>query len=196
MNLRTFALIGLLAFSGASVALAQEPPAPQQGRGPAMMGQGWGAGMMGGGWGQGMMGYGGGRGYGYGMMGQGGGYMMGGCGMMGYGPSDDGSYADGRIAFLKAELKITDAQEAVWKDYADALLSNSQVMASMHRQMFDTFQKGERSALKLLDLHINGMKSRLSALEALKPKTEALYQSLSADQRKKADELLPAMGCM
>jgi hypothetical protein len=40
------------------------------------------------------------------------------------------------------------------------------------------------------------MKSRLAALEALKPVTEALYNALSAEQRKKADDVLPVMGCI
>ncbi|MCE9651087.1 MAG: Spy/CpxP family protein refolding chaperone [Parvibaculum sp.] len=160
---------------------------------------GYWSGMMGGGWGSGMMG-GGNRGYGPGMMtGQGfGPGMMGGCGMMGYGrdASDDDSYADGRIAFLKAELKITAAQSAVWSNYADALTVNSQAMVSMHKQMFSTFKQDDRSALKFLDLHIQAMKSRLAALEALKPVTEALYNALSAEQRKKADDVLPVMGCI
>lgn len=202
MNLRTLALAGLLALSATSVAVAQETPAPQPGSGPAMMGQGWGGGMRGGGWGQGMMGYGGGRGYGSGMMmggGWGAGMMGGGCGMMGYGAAggDFDTYVEGRIAFLKAELKITKDQEAIWQDYADALTTNAQVMASMHKQMAEAFQKGDSSPMQFFDLHINAMKSRLAALEALKPATEALYKALSADQRKKADDVLPMMGgCM
>lgn len=200
MNLRTFALIGLLALSGASLAMAQETAAPPPASGQPAPGYGWGSGMMGGGWGgHGMMGYGAGRGYGPGMMmgyGGGPGMMGGGWGMMGYGAGGDfDSYIEGRIAFLKAELKITKDQESVWQAYADALTSNAEVMASMHKQMAAAFQKGASSPTQLFDLHINAMKSRLAALEALKPATEALYKALSADQRKKADELMPMMGC-
>lgn len=201
MKLRTLALAGLLALSSAPLALAQESSTPQQPAGRATTGYGWGYGMMGNGWGHGMMGYGGGRGYGPGMM-MGGGYgpgmMGGGWGMMGYGAAggDFDSYIEGRIAFLKAELKITKDQESVWQDYADALTTNAQVMASMHKQMYEAFQKGDSSPTQLFDLHINAMKSRLAALEALKPATDALYNALSPDQRKKANDLLPMMGGM
>jgi len=76
------------------------------------------------------------------------------------------------------------------------LRTNSQVMISMHKQMYEAFQQNNGSAVRFLDLQIGFMKSRLAALEQLKPATEALYKTLSDDQRKKADEILPVMGCM
>jgi hypothetical protein len=192
MTFRAIALAGLVALSLTTAASAEEPQTPPS-YGWGMMGQGWGPGMMGGGWG--MMG---GRGYGGGYMMQGVGGM--GCGMMGYrragAGADYDTYVDGRLAFLKAELKITPAQEDVWNTYADALRTRSQVMASMHKQMFETFQKNDRSPVTFLDLHIQAMKSQLAALEALKPATEALYKSLAKEQREKADDILPVMGCM
>lgn len=205
MNIRTFALAGLLVLSPISIASAADTDTPRQQHGPGTMTGGgmMDGGMMGGGMmGGGMMGGGmmGGGMMGGGMMGRGG--MMGGCGMMGGGMMGYGSganynsYVDGRIAFLKAELKITDAQSDAWNGYADALRANSQVMASMHKQMFDASQQNDRSAVKLMDLHVSAMKSRLAALETLKPATEALYKTLSKEQRGKADDLLPFMGCM
>ncbi|MGB3809783.1 MAG: Spy/CpxP family protein refolding chaperone [Parvibaculum sp.] len=183
MNIRASALIGLLALFCVTAVAAEEPKSPQPGFWSGMMGQGWGNGMMGRG-----------QGYGPGMMRQGyDGGPMGGCGMMGGGSN---SYVDGRIAFLEAELKITAAQKAAWTEYADALRSNSQIMASMHKQMAEAFRKDERSAMKFLDFHIQAMKSRIAALEALKPATEALYKVLTEEQRKKADDLIPVMGCM
>ncbi len=180
MNIRQSVLAVLFAFFCVTAVSADEAGSSRPGY--------W-SGMMGGGWGSGMMGGGGNRAYGPG--------MMGGCGMMGFGrgASDDDSYADGRIAFLKAELKITDAQNGVWNAYADALRGNSQVMVTMHKQMSGGFKSDDRSALKFLDFHIQAMKSGLAALEALKPATEALYNALSAAQRKKADDVLPVMGC-
>ncbi|MGB5949966.1 MAG: Spy/CpxP family protein refolding chaperone [Parvibaculum sp.] len=211
MKLRLAALITLLALFCIPIAIAQEASPQQQGNRPGMMGQGrgpgpgwgqgWGPGMMGGwgpgmmgGWGRGMMGYGygGGRGWGPG--------MMGGCGMYGYRAGSDGadidSYVEGRLAFLKAELKITDAQGAAWNAYADAQRANAQVMASMHKQMFEALRSNDRSAVNFFDLHIRMMKSRLAALEALKPATEGLYKVLSAEQKQRADDLLPFMGCL
>jgi hypothetical protein len=45
--------------------------------------------------------------------------MMGDCPMMGMMMgADTSTFTEGRIAFLKAELAITDAQKAVWEAYA------------------------------------------------------------------------------
>lgn len=67
-------------------------------------------------------GYGSGYGMGYGNM-----PMM---GMM-----NGGQRVEGRLAFLKTELKITKAQEAVWDDYAKALRANAQQMTAMMKIM-------------------------------------------------------------
>lgn len=197
----TFAL-GLTLTAPAAMAQDNDTTAPQpgygmmggwgQGMGPGMMGQG--RGMRGGGYGYGMMGGG------YGMMGGGYGMMGGGCGMMGWGASggDYDTYLDGRIAFLKAELKITADQEAAWNEYADAMRTNSQTMISMHGTMMQMFRNSgrDRSVLDMLNFRIEAMKARLSSLEELKPATEKLYNALSDEQKKKADDILPVMGCM
>jgi len=176
----------------AGPAFAQKDGVARQGSGPGMMmGQG---GMMGGG--SGMMGSGMGQG---GMMGGGSGMMGGACGMMMGGPAADGeldTHVDGRVAFLEAELAITQDQQGVWKDYADALRSNAGVMVSMHRKMRDAMGQQDGAPTARLDLHIEMMKSRLAALEALKPATEALYVALTPEQKQKANRLLPVMGCM
>ena len=40
------------------------------------------------------------------------------------------------------------------------------------------------------------MEGRLQALKDIKPALAALYEALSDDQKKKADQLLTSMGCM
>ncbi len=64
---------------------------------------------------------------GRGMMG-----MMGGCPMM---SGSNPSYAEGRIAFLKAELSITDQQKGAWDAYAAAVKKNLAGMQNMHEAM-------------------------------------------------------------
>lgn len=189
----------LMAFlAGALVAgpaFAQKDGVPRQGWGPGMM-MGQDGSMMGGMMGSGMMGRSGMMG-GSGMMGSG--MMGGGCGMMAGGFAADGeldTYVDGRVAFLEAELGITQDQQGVWKDYADALRSNADVMVAMHGRMRDAVGGQDTAPTAWLDLHIEMMKSRLAALEALKPATEALYVALTPEQKQKANRLLPAMGCM
>lgn len=177
------ALFGIALMGGP--AAAQMADTSQQGRGSGMM-MGRDGMMTGSGWGSGMMGPG------MGMMG-------GGCGMMMGGWAGDGdveTYADGRVAFLKAELGITDDQQAMWDDYADALRSNAGVMVSMHKRMREVSGQQDATPSGRLDFHIEMLKSRLATLEALKPATEALYGALTPEQKRKADRLLPVMGCM
>jgi hypothetical protein len=129
---------------------------------------------------------------GAGMMGMMG--MMGGCPMFATPDGPTSTFAEGRIAFLKAELAITDAQKDVWDAYAAAIKHNFQSMQSMRQVMKTVFEA--KTPVERLDAHINAMNSRVSALRDIKPALEKLYSALSADQKKKADELLTAMGCM
>jgi hypothetical protein len=161
--------------SGHSV-LAQQghQMGPGTGMGPDMTGPGSdeGGGMMG-------------RGMG-GMMGM----MAGGCPMMGGGPM----YPEGRSAFLKAELAITDAQAKVWDAYAEALKKNMQSMQGMRQTMMAA--RSGKTPVERLDAHATAMEGRLQALKDIKPALAALYDALSDDQKKKADQLLTGMGCM
>src|SRR5262245_30847419 len=110
---RMMAAALLLAMSTAATALGQDQgqqQTPMMGPGammaPGMMGYGMGPGMMG----PGM----------HGMMGQ---SMMGPGMMMGYGPM-----VEDRLAYLKAELGITDAQTEAWNGYVNAVKARAEVV--------------------------------------------------------------------
>ena len=60
--------------------------------------------------------------------------MMGPGGMMSMMMSMAG-HVEGRIAFLKTELKITDAQTPQWNAFADALRANAQRIREMRTTM-------------------------------------------------------------
>jgi LTXXQ motif family protein len=121
--------------------------------------------------------------------------MMSGCPMMGMGGQGQSSaFVEGRIAFVKAELAITDAQKGAWDAYADAIkrnLHSMQDMASMMRAVFEAKTPVER-----LDAHLAAMEGRIKALQDVKPTLVKLYEELTAEQKRKADEILTAMGCM
>ena len=175
MTMRTFAIAAVSAGAlllASSIATGQESEEGSHSGSPSGMEMGPGM-MMGRGMGRGM------------------GMMMGGCHMMGGRMS---SHTEGRIAFLKAEIAITDAQQAQWTAYTDALRKNFANMQSMHDKMKKAM--GAKPAVERLDQHISGMEARLSALKEIKVPLSALYDGLSADQKKKADELLTGMGCM
>lgn len=118
-----------------------ERAVPSQG---SMMGVGQGS-MMGAG--QGSM-MGGGHGSMMDMM-----HMMmgergGGMGMM----SAMAGHVEGRLAFLKTELKITDTQQPLWNKFADALRDNAKTMTQVMQGRMSPgispqpFRKGSRYA--------------------------------------------------
>ena len=104
-------------------------------------------------------------------------------------------HIEGRIAFMRAELKITDTQQAHWEQVAMAMRDNARQMDQMAQQM--RAQRGQpQSAVDHLDA-----RARLAAARAASDKSFAdafkpLYASLSDDQKKTADDLFarPARG--
>jgi hypothetical protein len=101
---------------------------------------------------------------------------------------------EGRIAFLRTELKITDAQSAVWDPFADALRANAKSLGEVRAAMAGASQQGlvERFALQE-----KWLAARLEGTRAIKAALTNLIGALSDDQKKAADELLaPHMGMM
>jgi hypothetical protein len=121
--------------------------------------------------------------------------MMGDCPMMGtMMGADTSTFAEGRIAFLKAELAITDAQKGAWDAYASALAKNLQGMQAMRQTMAKVMEA--KTSVERLDAHIAAMDARLASLKEVKPALAALYVALGDEQKKKADQILTGMGCM
>lgn len=104
-------------------------------------------------------------------------------------------HIEGRIAFLKAELGITEAQQAQWNTFADALRSTAATHKSIHGQMMSgptpTGWSDRLAALRTL------MSARLDAVTSLHDAAQPLYAVLSDDQKALADRLLSGpMGMM
>lgn len=182
----TCVVVGLLS-TGAGAARAQTVPDPHHPAAPPADKQApanpqTSSGMMG----SGMMG----RGMMERMMGGGPSEMMAGCQMAGGGAV----HADGRIAFLRAELNITDAQKTVWDAYAAQIKKNLQSMQDMQKSM--TTMMDAKTPLERIDARIAVMDKRAQALKEIKPALAALYAALSAEQKSKADQILTGMGCM
>ncbi len=121
--------------------------------------------------------------------------VMGDCPMMGMMMgADTSTFAEGRIAFLKAELAITDAQKAAWEAYAGALKKNLQAMQAMRQTMMKVMEA--KTPTERLEAHIAAMDGRLASLKEVKPALAALYAALGDEQKKKADQILTGMSCM
>lgn len=103
-----------------------------------------------------------------------------------------GAMIDGRLAYLKGELSITDAETPAWDAYAKAVRDRVQRMQAMHEGMFEAMRKG--TAIERIDARIGGMETMLESLKAVKPALEGLYAVLSDEQKQMADDLIGA-GC-
>jgi hypothetical protein len=127
--------------------------------------------------------------------------MMG-PGMMGWGmwrgprwggPEGMLDRVEGRLAFIKAELKITEAQTPAWNELASAV----RAAAKQHNdRMRAAFKDGpDRTLLERLDLHEQLMTARLEEIKQVKGSLKALYAQLSDEQKREADHLmLPMVG--
>lgn len=114
--------------------------------------------------------------------------------MMGAASSMMSSHIEDRIAQLKEQLKITDAQLPQWNAIADALRADSHSMSGMYQQMM---QQGAGSLPKRLDAHEKLLAQRLASLRALNKAVGALYPRLTDGQKTKLDGLMVGpMGMM
>ncbi len=99
-----------------------------------------------------------------------------------------GQLVDGRIAFLRTELKITPAQEADWRQVAAAMRQNANALD----QQITAMRQQHRNMDAVQRLTVRSQFAKLRAdndarlLTALKP----LYASLSPQQQQMANTLL------
>lgn len=139
----------------------------------------------------GMMGYGfSGRG----MMGMRG-YDGGGPWMMRWGASGQATcsampgHIEGRLAFVKAELKITEAQEPLWNTYAAAARDSTNTMLARCTTMMGQRNGPTASLPDRLDQNEQLMAAQLDATRAMSKAIKPLYASFSDTQKKSADQL-------
>lgn len=101
---------------------------------------------------------------------------------------------EGRLAFLKAELNITDAQSAAWTKLADAIRASVKSRRERMRGMWAR-EESAKSLIERLETHEQFMVARLEEIKQIKAAWGELYQVLSDNQKKEADNLvLPMMG--
>jgi LTXXQ motif family protein len=176
----------LAAFAATTGATAQQDSDKGSGstmgqtQGGSMMDQKSGGGSMGGG----------------SMMGQG--MMMGHHGMMGGMRAMRGGYfcgkmtahVDGRLAFLKTELKITPEQESLWNDYATAVKDNAKTIGERCTALMAQGDDKTPSLPDRLDAQEQFMMARLDALRAVGKTLKPLYAALSDEQKQLADQFI------
>ncbi len=110
-------------------------------------------------------------------------------------------HIEGRIAFLKTELKVTPEQEASWNAFAEVLRANAGGLQDGMMQMSGaTSGQGGAAAtpLQRVETREGTLNRRLESVRKLKDVLAPLYQSFDGAQKQKADGLLvpPMMGMM
>ncbi|WP_330084041.1 Spy/CpxP family protein refolding chaperone [Methylocystis iwaonis] len=160
--------------------------AGHHGGGEGMGGMGHGGGMMGGMGGMmGGMNHGGGAEHGAGagmgaMMGKMMHKMM--CGFT--------EHLDGRLAYLKAELKLTDQQQPAWNSFADAwraVAQKAQTICAAPEEAQDHSKPPVLAKLSMMEKH---MANHLEIVRAQKAAIEPLFTALSDEQKKIASETM------
>jgi hypothetical protein len=109
---------------------------------------------------------------------------------------DTTDHIEGRVAFLRTELKITEAQQPAWNAFADALRTNAKTLGEMRGSMMS--QQGTGAGLvEKLAFQEKWLAARLEGTRAMKSALTNLVSTFSDEQKKAADELLaPQIGMM
>jgi len=129
-----------------------------------------------------------GQGYGPGM-GMGMGMGMG----PGHGPMagvDHAAMAESRLTDLKAQLKITSAQEAAWQTFAAQAKGQAASRQAMRAQM----QQDAGTAPERMAQRATAMQQRAAGMATMADAFNALYTALTPEQKVIADQNVGTMG--
>lgn len=113
--------------------------------------------------------------------------MGSGTGATASGPADVTERLEGRIAFLKTELQITDKQMADWNVLADALRSSRQHLLEARKLLV---MDDKAAGPERLDRYEHHLGERLEAIKSARSAFNRLYGSLSDGQKQTADAIL------
>jgi hypothetical protein len=99
---------------------------------------------------------------------------------------------EGRIAFMKTELKITEAQTSAWTKFAEAIRTASKHHNERMKSMFSDEQSA-KTLPERIDAQEQFMSIRLEEIKLIKAALNDLYAVLSPEQKKEADEMMIPM---
>lgn len=115
------------------------------------------------------------------------------CPMMGgmHGGADDAQppFIAGRIAFLRAELGITDAQQPAFDELANAMRRMYEGGEAARMAMHGNAQPAT-GPVERLGARIAVMEGRLLAMKEVKQALDKLYGTLTEEQRQRADQAM------
>jgi LTXXQ motif family protein len=98
-------------------------------------------------------------------------------------------HIEGRLAYIKTELKITDAQTAQWNAFADAARANAKAMSEIRGAMMSR-QAAPATLPERLALEDKAATAHLEALKKAEEAADKLYSVLTEEQKKAADSII------
>ena len=105
---------------------------------------------------------------------------------------------DGRLAYMKTELKITPEQAGAWEEFAQVVKSSAAAHNEMMLSMKEGFKTGgifDQPLPDRLAWHVSQLEVRLAQMKSVKAAVDKLYVVLTAEQKVAADDVfLPMMG--
>jgi hypothetical protein len=118
--------------------------------------------------------------------------------MMGLGVDMMLDRVDGRLAYLKTELKITADQESAWDELSTTIRNTAETHNDMMRAMTEEYASGDfltKSLPERLTLQETHLEARLEQVRAVHASVDKLYAVLTDEQKESADEIvLPTVG--
>jgi len=103
--------------------------------------------------------------------------------------ADRAAFLEGRIAFLKAVMKITPTQEQAFNGLADAMRANAKDRAAAWEQMKQNHDQ-PKSAIDQLQTRIKMTQMRTQAQERVLAAFKPLYDTLSPEQKEVANHMM------
>jgi hypothetical protein len=100
------------------------------------------------------------------------------------------AFAEGKLAFLKSWLGITEAQSGPWNTFADVVRAQAKSLAEAQQKRLPAPGQPEWTLPQWIDQHLKTMDEHLAAMKKVKPAFDNLYQALTPAQRQKADQLI------
>lgn len=98
-------------------------------------------------------------------------------------------HTEGRLAFIKVELKVIDAQMSQWNAFADAVRANAAAVTDMYRSMKFRQPSGTNLPERLANEEV-AVSAHLAALKRIREAVNNLYEVLSPEQRQIADGIV------
>ena len=100
-------------------------------------------------------------------------------------------HMDGKLAFIKAELKITPEQEAAWEQFAGSLKDLAVRRADVRSQLKRDRNGDATDVIQRMEIRLAMIEAQMTDLRRVSEQFKALYGKLDSEQREVVDSLRP-----